>query len=90
MSLIKIAGRHRIFSPLGIEAKLIKTYSLWDSKMKNFTLINKRPEYAYIIITIELMFLGINMFLTRAQAAMVKMSSEKGQKHTYTQEHQLL
>ena len=40
MSLLKIAGRNRIFSPLRIKAKLMKIYSLWDSKMTNFTSIN--------------------------------------------------
>ncbi len=42
MSLIKIAGRNRIFSPLGIEAKLIENLSplRLELKMTNFTLIN--------------------------------------------------
>ena len=31
------------------------------------------------------MFLGVNMFLAR----LAKMSSEKGQKYVYAQEHQL-
>ena len=45
------------------------------------------------IITIELTFAGINMFFGATQnhfspsVARVKMSSEKGQKHVYAQEH---
>ena len=38
------------------------------------------------------MFLGVNMFLARLRlilARAAKMSSEKGQKHIYAQEHQL-
>ena len=41
------------------------------------------------------MFAGVNMFLARLRlilaraAGEVKMSSEKGQKHIYAQEHQL-
>ena len=38
-------------------------------------------------ITIELMFAGVNMFL--AQLRLIKMNSEKGQKHIYVQEHKL-
>ncbi len=40
MSLIKIAGRNRIFSLLGIEAKLIENLLPLGPKMTNFTLIN--------------------------------------------------
>ena len=47
MSLIKIAGRYfRIFSSLGIEAKLIENLlplGLEDDELH----LNKRPEYAY-------------------------------------------
>jgi hypothetical protein len=45
MSLIKIAGRNRIFSSLGIEAKLIENLlplGLEDDELH----FNKRPEYA--------------------------------------------
>ncbi len=45
MSLLKIAGRNRIFSPLSIEAKLIENVlplGLEDDKLH----FNKRPEYA--------------------------------------------
>ncbi len=44
MSLIKIAGRNRIFSPMGIEAKLIENLlpvGLEDDELH----FNKRPEY---------------------------------------------
>ena len=47
---------------------------------------------AYSIdITIELMFAGVNMFLARLRLILprAKMSSEKGQKYIYAQEHQL-
>ncbi len=37
MSLLKIAGRNRIISPLRIEAKPFENLFLWDSKMTNFT-----------------------------------------------------
>ncbi len=38
ISLIKIAARNRMFSPLGIEAKLIENLlPLWDLKMTHFT-----------------------------------------------------
>ncbi len=40
ISLIKIAGRNRLFSPLRI-------YSLWDSKMTNFTSINDLNMHSY-------------------------------------------
>ena len=36
MSLLKIASRNRIFSPLRIEAKLVEDLFIWDSKMTNF------------------------------------------------------
>ena len=45
MSLIKIAGRNRIFSPLGIETRLIENVlpvGLEDDGLH----FNKRPEYA--------------------------------------------
>ncbi len=45
MSLIKIAGRNRIFSSLGIEAKLIKNFlplGLEDDELH----FNTPPEYA--------------------------------------------
>ena len=45
MSLIKIAGRNRIFSPLRIEAKLIKNLlplGIEDDELY----FNKRSEYA--------------------------------------------
>ncbi len=45
MGLIKISGRNRIFSPLGIEAKLIENLlplGLEDDALH----FNKRPEYA--------------------------------------------
>ncbi len=45
MSLIKIAGRNRIFSPLVIEAKLIENLlalGLEDDELD----FNKRPKYA--------------------------------------------
>ena len=44
MSLKKIAGRNRIFSPMGIEAKLIENLlpvELEDDELH----FNKRPEY---------------------------------------------
>ena len=44
MSLIKIAGRNCIFSPFGIEAKLIENLlplGLEDDELH----FNKRPEY---------------------------------------------
>ena len=41
-----------------------------------------------VIITIELMFAGINMFLARLRL-ILKNEFEKGQKHIYAQEHQL-
>ena len=45
MSLIKIAGRGLIFSPFGIEAKLIE--NLLHLGLKDDALhLNKRPEYA--------------------------------------------
>ncbi len=45
MSLIKIAGRNRIFSPLGIEAKRIENLlSLGLEHDEHY--FNKRPEYA--------------------------------------------
>ena len=47
MSLLKIASRNRIFSPLGIEAKLIENLlrlGLDDDELH----FNKRPEYAFI------------------------------------------
>ena len=45
MSLIKIASRNRIFSPSGIESKLIENLlplGLADDELH----FNKRPEYA--------------------------------------------
>ena len=42
MSLIKIAGRNRIFSSLGIETKLI------ENLLPLY--FNKRPEYVYLLI----------------------------------------
>ena len=45
MSLIKIAGRDRLFPPLGIETKLIENLlplGLEDDELH----FNKRPEYA--------------------------------------------
>ncbi len=45
MSLLKIAGRNRIFSPLRIEANLIENLlplGLEDDELH----FNKRPEYA--------------------------------------------
>ncbi len=45
MSLLKTAGRNRIFSPLRIEAELIENLlplGLEDDKLD----FNKRPEYA--------------------------------------------
>ena len=48
MNLIKIAGRNRISSSLGIEDKLIlKICSLWDAKMTNFTSINDLNMHNY-------------------------------------------
>ncbi len=45
MSLTKIAGRSLIFSPFGIEAKLIE--NLLHLGLKDDALhLNKRPEYA--------------------------------------------
>ena len=35
------------------------------------------------------MFAGVNMFLARLSWAHFKMSSERGQKHIYAQEHKL-
>ena len=52
MSLIKIAGRNRIFSPLGIEAKLIENLAplrLEDDELH----FNKRPEYAQLVIILS-------------------------------------
>ncbi len=44
MSLIKIACRNKVFSPKGIEAKLIK--NLLPLRLGNDALhFNKRPEY---------------------------------------------
>ena len=40
--------------------------------------------FKFIIIVIQLMFLGINMFL-----ALRPVESESGQKHIYAREHQL-
>ncbi len=43
MSLLKIAGRNRIFSPWRIEVKLIEnSLGLEDDELH----FNKRPEYA--------------------------------------------
>ncbi len=45
MSLIKIAGRDRVFSSLGIQTKLIENLlplGLEDGELH----LNKRPEYA--------------------------------------------
>ncbi len=45
MSLLKIASRNRMFSPLRIEAKLIENLlppGLEDDELH----LNKRPEYA--------------------------------------------
>ena len=50
MSLIKIAGRNRIFSSLEIEAKLMKNLlplGVWDSNMTNFTSINDLNMHNY-------------------------------------------
>ncbi len=48
MSLMKIAGRNRIFSPSGIEAKPFENLlSLWDSKMTNFASINDLNMHNY-------------------------------------------
>ena len=48
MSLIKISGRSRIFSPLSIEAKLHEGLGfLWNSKMTNFTAINDQNMHNY-------------------------------------------
>ncbi len=47
ISLLKIAGRNRIFSPLGIEAKIIENLlplGLEDDERH----LNKRHEYAII------------------------------------------
>ncbi len=49
MSLLKITGRNHIFSPLGIEAKLIENLlplGLDDDELH----FNKRPEYAKFLI----------------------------------------
>ncbi len=49
MSLIKIAGRVHIFSPLGIETKLIE--NLLPLRLEDDELhFNKRPEYALLLI----------------------------------------
>ncbi len=45
MSLLKIAGRNRIFSPLRVEAKLIE--NLLPLRLEDDELhFNKRPKYA--------------------------------------------
>ncbi len=41
--------------------------------------------HVFLVIVIQLMFLGINMFLT-----LLKNESESGQKYIYAREHQLL
>ena len=44
----------------------------------------------FVIIAIELVFTGINMFSARLKIILIiKMSSEEGQKHIYAQEHRL-
>ena len=49
MSLIQITGRNRIFSPLGIAAKLIEY--LHPLGLEHDALhFNKRPGYAYLLI----------------------------------------
>ncbi len=51
--------------------------------------------FKFIIIVIQLMFLGINMFLAHLKThfnprcARAKNESESGQKHIYAREHQL-
>ncbi len=49
MDLLKIAGRNRIFSPLGIEAKLIENLLPLglDMMMTNFTSINDLNMHNY-------------------------------------------
>ena len=45
MSLIKIAGQNRIFSPLGIEAKFIENLLPVGLEVDELH-FDKRPEYA--------------------------------------------
>ncbi len=47
MNLIKIAGRNRIFSSLGIEAKLIENLLPLGSNMTNITSINDLNMHNY-------------------------------------------
>ncbi len=49
MSLIKIAGRNRIFSSLGIEAELIENLLPLGLEHDEYH-FNKRPEYAKLLI----------------------------------------
>ncbi len=59
MILINITGPNRIFSLLEIEAKLVENYSLWDSKMTNFTSItdlNMHNYYYYYISIVKVAF----------------------------------
>ena len=50
MSLVKITGRNRIFSPLGIEAKLIENLLPLGLKMTNFTSINDLNMHNYYLL----------------------------------------
>ena len=65
MSLIEIAGRNRIFSSLGIEAKLIE--NLLPLRLKDDELrFNKRPEYASLLIMPDK--LNCKLFVTTTSA----------------------
>ena len=68
----------------------ILTFWLFPKIETNFLIFANRqrePYFFQVIITIEFMFAGINMFWARLRPILNE--SEKGPKHIYAQEHKL-